>query len=179
MYFSTALCISRDSRSMYCLIPSKLFLDLLSPYSKHPDFSLQMHIFPKQTAAHVVCEQSHLDFSLKYCKIRKWRSIPFNSLPSKASSKASHSCMMSSIPLFFFSSFALWSSLTFEPDKFKYKSLERRWKTVSCSQNNCLDNFSGMVVVGTSLLVCPLGQIFCSYKLIVFLADLLQPKIWP
>lgn len=58
MYFSTALCTSGDSRPMYCLIPSKLFFDPLSPHSKHPDFSLQMHIFPKQTAAHIVGEQS-------------------------------------------------------------------------------------------------------------------------
>lgn len=98
MSFSATLCTSRDPRSMHFLIPSKLFFHPLSPHSKHTDFHFRCTFFQRKLL-HTLWENKvcHLGFSLTYCKTRKCRAIPFNSFPSKAS----HSCTMSNIPLFF------------------------------------------------------------------------------
>lgn len=61
MYFSTAVALLSVPLVILgrcnCLISIKLFSDPLSPL-KNPAFSLKMYIFPKQTAAHIVDEQS-------------------------------------------------------------------------------------------------------------------------
>lgn len=81
MYFSTAVALLSVPLVILgrcnCLISIKLFSDPLSPL-KNPAFSLKMYIFPKQTAAHIVDEQSVPTWLLStYCKTRKWRVAPF------------------------------------------------------------------------------------------------------
>jgi len=127
-----------------CLIFSNFSLTH-SPQSKHPAFSLKMHIFPKQTAAHIVDEQSVPTWLLStYCKTRKRRVTPFL-------------CHTLSVPFMHCKLYSILFSLLLHCDhhshlskiKFKYKSHKSSWKTVSCSQNICL-SFLESVAVDTS-----------------------------